>query len=565
VFNAMNVAQRNPGRGNGPRPNAAQREQDIIDLTSSDSDMSDSEDEFFEAPAIPQRHAANANPPAAAAQPQQNAAAQQPVADVPPDPMLGPAVWGDYVIDDDFDDEMIARAMDMDFAFQPRDQFQPPPAPEPRQAEALSSSYDPPAMQAAQPMEDKVQVVDTVVAMFPGICRDHVSELYGTISQHSDRLIAHILDKMERGTQYPKAKDKQNILKRKREVDEDEEAARKYTAVDRKVPDAAGGLRQYIRNILSNEFPETPCAFIDATLNQSGYRLFSAYRVLEEAHRTFDPQRPPYNKIKKSRAPNDAYSERNIEMFISTIDVARQQEKADILRELQAARRVRRKADAKRASERQAELEEEANLLRAQEEGTTQECGCCFGDYPLNRMVHCDNDEMHWFCRGCAKRNAETEIGNSKYELNCMSMDGCESGFSHEQRSQFLDENTIVALERNEQEAVLRLAGIENLASCPFCPFAAEYPLVEVDREFRCQAPDCEKISCRLCKLESHIPKSCEENAKDNGLSVRRQIEEAMSAAMIRKCNKCGTPFVKEEGCNKVRLQTLDSSCIIYH
>ena len=119
-------------------------------------------------------------------------------------------------------------------------------------------------------------------------------------------------------------------------------------------------------------------------------------------------------------------------------------------------------------------------------------------------------------------------------------------------RSQFLDEKTVVALERNEQEAVLRIAGIENLASCPFCPFAAEYPSVEVDREFRCQAPDCEIISCRLCKLESHIPKTCEEHAKDNGLSIRRQIEEAMSAALIRRCNKCITPFVKEEGCNKM-------------
>jgi TRIAD3 protein (E3 ubiquitin-protein ligase RNF216) len=119
-------------------------------------------------------------------------------------------------------------------------------------------------------------------------------------------------------------------------------------------------------------------------------------------------------------------------------------------------------------------------------------------------------------------------------------------------RNLFLDETTIIALERNEQEANLRMAGIENLASCPFCPYAAEYPPIEVNREFQCQAPDCEKISCRLCKLESHIPKNCEEHAKETGLSIRRQIEEAMSAALIRKCNKCQTPFVKEEGCNKM-------------
>jgi TRIAD3 protein (E3 ubiquitin-protein ligase RNF216) len=119
-------------------------------------------------------------------------------------------------------------------------------------------------------------------------------------------------------------------------------------------------------------------------------------------------------------------------------------------------------------------------------------------------------------------------------------------------RSNFLDEKTTIALERNEQEANLRMAGIENLASCPFCPYAAEYPPVEIDREFRCEAPDCEKVSCRLCKLESHIPKSCEENAKYIGLSVRRQVEEAMSEALIRKCNQCGTPFVKDEGCNKM-------------
>lgn len=224
----------------------------------------------------------------------------------------------------------------------------------------------------------------------------------------------------------------------------------------------------------------------------------------------------------------------------------------EIILEIQAARKVRAKADEERAAEHLHQLAEDANEQQAKLEGTMSECGCCFGDYPMNRMIHCDSDTLHWFCRGCAKQMADTEIGASRYLLGCMSMDVCKGGFSNDQRLLFLDESTMIALERTEQETMLRLAGIENLASCPFCPYAAEYPPVEVNKEFQCQAPDCEKVSCRLCKLESHIPKSCEEFAKENGLSIRRQIEEAMSAALIRKCNKCSAPFIKEEGCNKM-------------
>lgn len=396
--------------------------------------------------------------------------------------------------------------------------------------------------------ESKVECVDQVVALFPGICRNHVSNLYCSVSQSSDGLIAHILDKMDKGDAYPTAK-RETSLKRKREVDEDEEAARRYGAVDRIMPYHLG--KSIIRTLLSFEFPETPMVFIDACLAQSGNRLFSAYRVLEEAQRTFDPKQPAYNKVKTARKIQTTYREENLSALLKIY--AGKADETEVLEELQAARRIRRKADAKRQAEHQLELDEKENVRRAELEGTMQECGCCFGDYPLNRMIHCNSDQvLHWFCRGCARRSAETEIGNSKYSLRCMSMDGCEAGFSIEQRSIFLDANTIIALERNEQEAVLRMAGIENLASCPFCPYAAEYPPVCVDREFRCQAPECEKISCRLCKLESHIPNSCEEHAKENGLSIRRQIEEAMSAAIIRKCNKCGTPFVKEEGCNKM-------------
>ncbi|KAH7411416.1 hypothetical protein BKA64DRAFT_380792 [Cadophora sp. MPI-SDFR-AT-0126] len=456
-------------------------------------------------------------------------------------------VWGDYDLDEEFGDEGIAGAFDFDQQFP---QF-PAPASQP-------AAQAPPAVSAMQEpmpeevMETRIECVDTVVNVFPGICRDYVSDLYDTISKSSERLIAHILDKMDRGSSYPTAKEEQKKLKRKREIDEDAEAARKYGAPDRIMPAHVGGIRSFIAKILSFEFPLTAMSFINATLNKSGYRLFSAYEVLEEAQRTWSSNKP-YQRLKNERKSEDFTDQKIADYLASpTVNGYIDREKVEVFEELQAARRIRQKADARRASERAAEIEEEENLAKAEVEGTMSECQCCCCDYPLNRMVHCDGETLHWFCRGCAKRTAEVEIGKSKYELHCMSTDKCSGGFSLDQRAQFLDENTRVALERNEQEANLRLAGIENLESCPFCPFAAEYPPVKVDREFRCQAPDCERISCRLCKLESHIPKSCEESAKENGLSIRRQIEEAMSAAMIRKCNKCGTPFVKEEGCNKM-------------
>lgn len=224
-----------------------------------------------------------------------------------------------------------------------------------------------------------------------------------------------------------------------------------------------------------------------------------------------------------------------------------------VFHEIELSRRLRQRADDERAHRHMDETLEVENLRAAEKEGAIGECGCCFSNCPLNRMVHCNSEkDIHWFCRNCARLTAETEIGNGKFELICMSMDGCSAGFDLEQRKQYLDEKSVVALERNELEASLRLAGIENLANCPFCPWAAEYPSISENKVFVCQNQACARESCRLCNLDAHLPQTCEENAKNNGLNIRRQIEEAMSMALIRKCNKCETPFIKEEGCNKM-------------
>lgn len=124
-----------------------------------------------------------------------------------------------------------------------------------------------------------------------------------------------------------------------------------------------------------------------------------------------------------------------------------------------------------------------------------------------------------------------------------MSMDKCDGCFSHTERSKFLDERLVRALDRIESAAVLLLANLDNLVTCPFCNFAAEYPPIEEESEFRCGDPECGIVSCRMCSKKSHLPKNCADAKKENGLSARREIEEAMSAALIRKCTKCKSPF----------------------
>lgn len=334
--------------------------------------------------------------------------------------------------------------------------------------------------------------------------------------------------------------------------------------------------------MLSQEFPLLTVLCVKRVFGENSQCLFPTYMALHALYRTLDLN-APHKDVKKTKTKVDSrFSPENLQQTIASEADA---DKKAALEELLGARDV---IELERVEEEEAkrlqELEE-ANLREATSTGAMGVCGCCFDDIPLNRMVHCDGDEMHYFCRSCARRNVETVIGLSKYEFSCMSTDACEAGFSMEQRLLFLDKKTLKKLERLEREANLRQAGIENLASCPFCDFAAEYPPVEVNKVFTCENPECGVVSCRLCKEEAHIPKTCEEMKKeDNGEEARKTIEEAMSSAMIRKCNKCklwdadrvgppsvnwtagSAPFIKEAGCNKMTCtRCMNVQCYICH
>lgn len=151
-------------------------------------------------------------------------------------------------------------------------------------------------------------------------------------------------------------------------------------------------------------------------------------------------------------------------------------------------------------------------------------------------MTFCNGPTIHFFCYECARQYVQTEIGESRCRPKCIDTSDCSYEFTRSELQKFLDGKTFELLERMQQQDDIRLAGLENLAQCPFCDFQAEVAPVQEDREFRCQNPECGRISCRLCNLDTHIPLTCAENVKDNAINLRHAIEEAMTEAMIRTC-----------------------------
>ncbi|KAK1658986.1 hypothetical protein BDP55DRAFT_733650 [Colletotrichum godetiae] len=402
---------------------------------------------------------------------------------------------------------------------------------------------------------DKDACAATVLSVFPDICLRYLEETAAKVNHNPDQTIDTILGSAEKGGSYPKASRQKN-LKRKREGSaEDDEKANilrlyAYPGREREVE------ARYIdksEQILKHDFPQVLQKCLAKVFFDHDNQLLPTYLRIDQAVEDLkkgvrDGLPPGFALKKKSTPPSERIFEgERLDHLMRTANPVEKR----ALDELVAARQV---LEATKTSKEAARLEaarEAENFETAKALGTVLDCGCCYGEFAFNRMVCCEKG-THFFCVDCARRNAETVVGLSKYEITCMSTDGCDAGFSYKERAKFINEQLTQALDRIESEANLRMAGIDGLETCPFCPYAAEYPPVESNREFKCENPDCHVVSCRLCREETHIPRTCEEAASDSTEGARRQIEEAMSTALIRKCNKCGMAFVKESGCNKM-------------
>lgn len=165
-------------------------------------------------------------------------------------------------------------------------------------------------------------------------------------------------------------------------------------------------------------------------------------------------------------------------------------------------------------------------------------------------------------CRECTKAYAEEKINSQHVVLLCGGLD-CKAILPKKPLVALLDPKTVQRWDVLVAQKTLELSKLNGLSRCPFCEFQCILPPVRQAPVFVCQRGQggCGKVSCRLCKREEHPLRKCDEvvgqDAKGKRKSVleraRQELEEALSEALIQKCNKCRQKFVKEYGCNEMK------------
>ena len=284
------------------------------------------------------------------------------------------------------------------------------------------------------------------------------------------------------------------------------------------------GYKQHAQAALKDQFRYHSITEIEKSFKKSRSLFTPAFRhlkhLMETGRRTRKTQRPDF-EIKYPSQP--------------CIELLKEKKFCE-LEEAIAAEKTRRAA------------EREAAVEAARAAGLLEECQCCYSTDCLREdMVQCKGG--HCYCKECVARGASVAIGDGKTIIECLGHCSEEIGWQELQKA--LAPNILSKLLQRRQAEEVGAAGMEDLVTCPFCPYQTIMENPD-DRVLACRNPECGRESCRLCKEPNHVPLRCDEVEKKDEEEARKKIEEQLSEAMIRECWKCHAKYFKEEGCNKM-------------
>ena len=216
------------------------------------------------------------------------------------------------------------------------------------------------------------------------------------------------------------------------------------------------------------------------------------------------------------------------------------------------------------------------------------ECNCCFVEYPFEEMVSC-RSAGHLFCKTCLQKHTEQRVfglgnlgvvakkndgnnnkastnnasSNKALEILCMHSSGCTSGFHEGQLRKALSEKVLKKYDEMQYAAVIEQANSTtgDISQCPKCNFIAFAE--KTVKTFHC--PQCSFKSCRECGDEAHPGIHCDEVETKTETSGRKNVEEAMTKALVRTCPRpfCRKKFLKTDGCNKMTVSDDDDDTMM--
>ena len=356
--------------------------------------------------------------------------------------------------------------------------------------------------------------------------------------------MTHIVSQILEKGDYPKESTKMSTKS-------SQDASLDGTGITIKYKKSATKNGSYLKDaimLLAVVFGHIPTHYIAAVVTEK-QSIFESYIHLTEAESTYyTHEAHPYTRLRQPRKTLEkkyqirhSWEQRDTEQYLQMVN------------ELQAAKQHTARQELRQENLKKTDEVEATNLEIHRASGSLVQCQCCFDDeVPINRTVSCEGDNIHFYCSSCIVSHADNQIGLMRYEMNCMHTDGCTAPLSTAGIAQAVPLKTFDRLALNQQQAEISAAGIEGLEQCPFCDFKAICEPMEQNCIFDCQNLDCGRTTCRRCKEDAHVPKTCKENKNDRGLSARHLVEEARTEAVTRPCPKCGVKIVKELGCNKM-------------
>ena len=266
--------------------------------------------------------------------------------------------------------------------------------------------------------------------------------------------------------------------------------------------------------VLQNLFPKITQANLKRIFFANGKRLLTTIDSLQK--------NPPNAIMKTPRKPVS-------EIVISDLFVA-----YDII-QIENREQTKKQEEEKR-------LQEEKEIEEARANGSLIECSCCFCEVPIDKCLQCP--EGHLFCRDCVMKMIETTIAEGRSSVKCPAMDGCGMDIPMSELERTMPEKTLERLFQTEAINDVTKSGLDHLVTCSNCGF-----IVQFLGSGNMKCPQCGKETCSKCGCPAHRGKTCEE-AK--AMDPDKIIEEKMNDAIIRVCPNCHTPFMKDEGCNKM-------------